>query len=58
MRENPIFSRVLKKSALEKTVEIKANDISVYGRGYIYQENETFYFEIPYVGVYKLLDLV
>ncbi len=33
------------------TVEIKANDISFYG--YIYQKNEKFYFEIPYVGVYR-----
>ncbi len=40
------------------TVEIKSNDISIYGYGYIYQENKTFYFEIPYVGVYKFLDLV
>ncbi len=35
------------------TVEIKSNDISIYGYGYIYQEIERFYFEIPYVGVYR-----
>lgn len=35
------------------TVEIKSNDISIYGCGHIYQENERFYFEIPYVGVYR-----
>ena len=36
------------------TIEIKSNDISIYGYGYIYQENERFYFEIPYVGVYRI----
>lgn len=34
-------------------VEIKAADTSFYEYGYIYQENEKFYFEIPYVGVYR-----
>lgn len=35
------------------TVEIKSRDILTYRYGYIYQENEKFYFEIPYVGVYR-----
>ena len=34
-------------------IEIKSNDISIYGYGYIYQKNKIFYFEIPYVGVYR-----
>ena len=36
------------------TVEIKSKDVSFYGYGYIYQQNDNFYFEIPYVGVYRL----
>ena len=36
------------------TVEIEWNDTSIYGYGYIYQKNERFYFEIPYVGVYSI----
>ena len=34
-------------------VEIKTKDSLIYWYGYIYQQNEKFYFEIPYVGVYK-----
>lgn len=36
------------------TVNIKASDMLVYEYGYIYQENGVFYYEIPYVGIYKL----
>lgn len=32
-------------------VEIKSGDMSICG--YVYEENEKFYFEIPYVGVYR-----
>ena len=36
------------------TVVIKSDDISHFGYGYIYEEQRTTYFEIPYVGVYTL----
>ena len=36
------------------TVAIKADDISIFGYGYIYEERGKTYFEIPYVGIYAL----
>ena len=35
------------------TVEINTIDNSIDTFGYIYQQNEKFYFEIPYIGVYR-----
>ena len=36
------------------TVEIKSQEISIYGYGHIYDENGNAYLEIPYVGIYRI----
>ena len=36
------------------TISIKAEDISYFGHGHIYENSGVTYFELPYVGIYTL----